>query len=92
MHIRFNSAALASNGSTGLFVYKGGGIARPKWRLPSIRAIARVLRKLLFGIAPADPVTLGGVALILLFTAGLACYFPARRASRVDPMVALRCE
>jgi putative ABC transport system permease protein len=43
-------------------------------------AIAAALRSLLFGIAPADPVSLGGVAVILLLTPGLACYLPARRA------------
>jgi hypothetical protein len=53
-------------------------------------AIARALRSLLFGIVPTDLVSLGGVALVLLLTSGLACYLPARRAARLDPMVALR--
>lgn len=53
-------------------------------------AIARALRSLLFGIVPADPVSFGAVALVLLFTSGLACYLPARRAARLDPMTALR--
>ncbi len=52
--------------------------------------IATALRSLLFGITPADPVSLGSVALILLFTSGLACYLPARRASKLEPTVALR--
>ena len=55
-------------------------------------AIARALRSLLFGITPTDPVSLGGIVLILLLTSSLACYLPARRAARVDPMVALRHE
>jgi ABC-type antimicrobial peptide transport system permease subunit len=46
--------------------------------------------RLLFGITPTDPFSLGGVALILLFTSGMACYLPARRAARLDPMMALR--
>jgi putative ABC transport system permease protein len=55
-------------------------------------ASARVLRGLLYGISPVDPVSLGAVVLVLLATSGLACYFPARRASRLDPTVALRHE
>ena len=55
-------------------------------------AIATSLRSLLFGITPTDPTSLGSVALILLITSGLACYFPARRAARSDPMIALRHE
>ena len=54
--------------------------------------IAFVLRRLLFGIAPTDPVTLGGVTLILALTASLACYLPARRAARLDPMATIREE
>jgi predicted permease len=53
-------------------------------------ATATALRSLLFGIAPTDPVSLGGVALVLLLTSGLACYLPARRAAQLDPMIALR--
>jgi putative ABC transport system permease protein len=55
-------------------------------------AIAGVLQSQLFGITPADPVSLGGVAFVLLLASGLACYLPARRAARLDPIVALRHE
>jgi predicted permease len=53
-------------------------------------AIARTLRSLLFGITPADPVSIAGVVLVLLLTSGLACYLPARRAAALDPIAALR--
>ncbi len=52
----------------------------------------RYLTSLLYGIAPRDPVTLGGSAALLGVVALAACYLPARRAMRVDPMVALRHE
>jgi predicted permease len=51
---------------------------------------AHALSSLLFGVAPADPLTFGAVALILLATALLGSWSPARRASRVDPMEVLR--
>ena len=55
-------------------------------------AATRVLRSQLFGVSPTDPVSFTAVALLLLVVAVLASYFPARRATRVDPMVALRTE
>jgi putative ABC transport system permease protein len=54
--------------------------------------LTRVLTHLLFGVTPSDPVTLAAVALVLGAAALLACWLPARRAARVDPMKALRCE
>jgi predicted permease len=53
---------------------------------------ARLLRGLLFGVGPNDPVTLGGVAFILAAVGVAACWLPAARAARVDPAVALRAE
>jgi putative ABC transport system permease protein len=55
-------------------------------------AVGQVLKSVLFGVTVLDPVALGAVAVILLLSALLACYVPARRATRVDPMVALRYE
>jgi predicted permease len=55
-------------------------------------AVARVLQSLLYQLSPWDPVTYGVVSLLLIAVALLACYLPARRAARIDPMVALRYE
>jgi putative ABC transport system permease protein len=51
-----------------------------------------LLSSLLFEVRASDPATFGAVALLLTAVALLACYFPARRAMRADPMIALRYE
>jgi predicted permease len=55
-------------------------------------ALTRYVRTLLFGITPLDPVTFIAAPAVLIIVALLACYFPARRATSIDPMNALRCE
>jgi ABC-type antimicrobial peptide transport system permease subunit len=55
-------------------------------------AAARYLTGLLFGLTPLEPATFVGVVLMFFMVATLGSYVPARRATQVDPMVALRCE
>ncbi|HEV8204358.1 MAG TPA: ABC transporter permease [Pyrinomonadaceae bacterium] len=54
--------------------------------------VSRVLIGMLYGVSPTDPLTFTGVSIVLLVVALLACLIPARRATRVDPIVALRAE
>jgi ABC-type lipoprotein release transport system permease subunit len=55
-------------------------------------ATTRFISSLLFGIEPNDPATVTFAAIVLICAAALAAYLPARRATRIDPLHALRCE
>ena len=60
--------------------------------LPAAWFASRWVQSMLFGLTPTDPATIAGAGLVLLTAALIAAYLPARRASRVDPMTALRHE
>jgi ABC-type lipoprotein release transport system permease subunit len=55
-------------------------------------ALTRLVRSMLYGVSPADPATFTVVSLFLIGVSVAACYLPARRATRVDPLAALRHE
>ncbi len=60
--------------------------------LPAAWALSRLFASLLFGLTPTDPIAIGGATLVLVLVAHAAAYLPARRAARVDPLIALKCE
>jgi predicted permease len=60
--------------------------------LPAAWALSRLFASMLFGLTPADPIAIGGATVLLVLVAHAAAYLPARRAARVDPLIALRSE
>jgi predicted permease len=75
-----------------MLVFAGGLCAGILAAITAVRLIATVISDLLFGLNPTDAVTLAGAALVMVAVAAAACLLPAHRATRIDPLAAIRCE
>jgi ABC-type antimicrobial peptide transport system permease subunit len=88
--------ALGAQGSDVLRMVLGHGarmaLAGVAIGIVAALGLTRLMANQLFGVSAHDPLTFISVAVVLIFVAIAACYFPARRAMRVDPIIALRCE
>jgi predicted permease len=89
MALGANRGAVLGAVLTGAMQMAGAGIAVGA---VAAFAVTRVMKELLFGVSASDPLTFGAVALVLAALTLLASYIPALRATKVDPIVALRCE
>ena len=93
--IGIRAALGASRGEiVGLVLRQGMKVAAVGMAVGLVASVllTRLLAGMLYGVQPSDPVTLAAVTSLLAGVAALACYIPARRATAVDPVVALRCE
>jgi ABC-type antimicrobial peptide transport system permease subunit len=83
----------ANQGDVSLFILQQGmSVVFSGVALGSCLAflLGRALSRFLYGVSATDPLSLGGASLVLLVVAFIACYLPARSASRVDPLIALQ--
>ena len=87
----FRVALTATMSGTGIVEAERRRVLRPE-KIGVAVALARLLGAFLFGVEPTDPATFVGVAILFTTIALLACYLPARRAAKIDPMEALRYE